>query len=193
MKITKLKNYVSQQIKEGVSPKQTYHGLHHTLEVLDNCNQYIERLKIPEHDAYLLRTAALLHDIGFIDEFQHHEANGVRYVQRILPDWGYSEEDIERVAGMILATKIPQKPKNLLEEIICDADLDYLGTDNFYPISKTLYHEFYNYNIVNNEEEFDIIQVKFLEAHHFHTDFAKLHREPRKQEYLKELKAKIGS
>jgi hypothetical protein len=93
---------------------------------------------------------------------------------------------------MVLATQIPQQPKTLLEEIICDADLDYLGTDNFYPVGQTLYHEFKAYGIINTEEEWDKLQVSFLESHHYHTEFAQKYRQPIKQQFLQEIKDKWG-
>ena len=63
---------------------------------------------------------------------------------------------------MIMATKIPQSPRNGLEEIICDADLDYLGRDDFYEIGATLFEELKAYNVLQNEREWNRIQVKFL-------------------------------
>lgn len=106
------------------------------MEVLDVCNQYIKRLHISAEDAYLLRTAALIHDIGIMWTYNGHEEASVRYSKEILPAFGYSKTDLAKIERMILATQIPQKPKNILEKIICDADLDYLGTKNFYKTGK---------------------------------------------------------
>ncbi len=192
MNIRKLKQFIIGRISAEISKDQTYHGPHHTLDVLRVCNQYVRRLKINPKDAYLLRTAALLHDIGFLEEFAKHEMNGIKYAKTELPSWGYSDSDIEKICGMIAATELPQNPKNLLEEVICDSDLDYLGTDKFYRIGATLFNEFLNYNVVKNEREFDEMQIRFLESHTFHTDFAKKHREPIKNKYLQELKTKLS-
>jgi hypothetical protein len=93
---------------------------------------------------------------------------------------------------MIEATKIPQNPKNLLEKIICDADLDYLGTAQFYDIGASLFKEYKNLKIVQNEEDWDRVQVKFLRSHRYHTEFGKNRREPVKQKHLKELLSKWG-
>lgn len=192
MNIDKLKDYVIGRISKEISPRQTYHGPHHTLEVLENCEAYIDRLNIEEHDAYLLRTAALLHDIGFIDEFKGHEMNGIRFAKEHLPEWGYKKDEIEHICGMIAATELPQNPKNLLEQILCDSDLDYLGTDRFYEVGATLFEEFMNYGVVSSEEEWDNLQVRFLQNHHYHTEFAKKHRAPKKQEHLNQLKNKLN-
>jgi uncharacterized protein len=192
MNIRKLKEFIIGKISSGISKNQTYHGPHHTLDVLRVCNLYIKRLKINSDDAYLLRTAALLHDIGFLDAFAKHETNGIKYAKTELPKWGYSKSDIAKIVGMIAATELPQNPKTLLEEVICDADLDYLGTDKFYQVGGTLYTEFLNYNVVANEREWDLMQIKFLQTHKYHTAYAKKHREPLKNKYLQELIKKVS-
>ncbi|MDQ3141485.1 MAG: HD domain-containing protein [Bacteroidota bacterium] len=192
MNIRKLKTFITKKLRLELSKDLTYHGLHHTLDVLNVCNDYIKRLKLNPHEAYLLRTAALLHDVGILWKYVGHEAAGVSYSHNLLPDYGYSQEDIKKIEGMIMATKIPQKPHTILERIICDADLDYLGRADFYPIGNTLYKEFMAYKVVQNEFEWDELQIKFLTDHYYHTNFAKKYREPKKVYYLKELKIKLN-
>jgi uncharacterized protein len=185
--IRKLKNFISRKISEEIPEDLTYHGLHHTLVVLQSCNEYIARYSIKPDDAYILRTAALLHDIGIIWSYSNHEEKGKEFIEIELPKWGYSEIDITRIYGLIDATHIPQQPKNFLEQVLCDADLDYLGTSNFYIIGETLFTEFLARNIVANRTEWNDLQIRFLSNHSFHTPYAKKYREPIKQYYLKEL------
>lgn len=190
MTVRKLKDFITGKLSKELSPKLSYHGLHHTLDVLDVCNQYIRRMNISAHDAWLLRTAALIHDVGILWTYNGHEEAGVEYAYKILPDYGYTKRDLQKIAGMILATKIPQQPKNVLEKILCDSDLDYLGTDQFYSIGNTLKKEFLAYNVIKNNEDWDRLQVNFLSKHHYHTPFAKKNREPRKLSYMKAIKKK---
>ena len=190
MNVRKLKNFIIDKIKKELPKNLTYHGVHHTLEVYETCNRYIKRLGIDPEDAYLLRTAALLHDIGIMWEYSNHEEVGMQFVRDELPKWGYTKEQIDRVCGMMRATRIPQDPQNLLEEVLCDADVDYLGTDKFYEIGETLYQEFLSKGIVSDEKSWDMLQINFLEKHHYHTDFAKKHREPVKRRHLQDLKDK---
>lgn len=192
MNIRKLKEFISPKIKKETPDNITYHGLHHTLDVLRVCNEYIKRLKINPKDAYLLRTAALLHDYGIVLDYQNHEEKGAEFAKKILPDWGYSSQDIKIIENLILATKIPQNPKTKLEKIICDADLDYLGTNQFYEIGNTLYEELKSFGIVKTEKEWDELQVNFLQKHSYHTDFAIKNRMPIKRKYYNELKKKWG-
>lgn len=190
MTIRRLKDLITAKLKKELSGKLSYHGLHHTLDVLNVCNQYIRRMKISPHDAYLLRTAALLHDVGILWTYSGHEDEAINYAHKILPEYGYTKKDLQIIERMILATKIPQRPKTQLEKILCDSDLDYLGTDEFYSIGKTLKKEFLAYKVIKNNEEWDRLQVNFLSKHHYHTPFAKKNREPRKQAYMMEIMKK---
>ncbi|MBV6474532.1 MAG: hypothetical protein JPMHGGIA_02856 [Saprospiraceae bacterium] len=187
MNIRKLKKHVTGKLRAELSPKLSYHGLHHTLDVQRVCDQYIRRLKIAQRDAWLLRTASLIHDIGIIWTYSGHEEASLQYAESLLPAMGYSKEDLRAIRGMILATQIPQQPATLLEEILCDADLDYLGRADVLPISQSLYREFLAYGVVHDEESWDRLQVNFLNLHHYHTDFALKHRAPRKEAYLRSI------
>ena len=90
-----------------------------------------------------------------------------------------------------MATKIPQTPQTKLEEIIADADLDYLGRDDFFEISEYLYKELLNSGIVNNEEQWNILQVDFFEKHHYFTQLSKELRDEKKKKHLVIIKSKI--
>jgi uncharacterized protein len=187
MNIRKLKNFVERKYEAEISEDLSYHGFHHVLGVLRSCNEHIRRLKIPSEQAYLLRTAAILHDIGILWSYTDHEEEAVKYVKKILPERGYSPDQIKRVNELIMATKLPQEPKNQLENIICDADLDYLGTDKFYTIGQTLFQEFLAYGVVKNEDEWNNMQINFLKNHSYHTQYARRFREPVKQKHLNAL------
>ena len=82
-------------------------------------------------DFFILKTAVLFHDMGYINQYENNETIGVEYARKFLPEYGYFKIQIEKISKLILVTKVPQTPKNKLEKIICDADLDYLGREDF--------------------------------------------------------------
>lgn len=175
-------------ILESELPDQLYyHALRHTYDVLKVCNQYIRRDKIKAHDAKLLRLGALFHDIGFTQTYDNHEAKGQEIAEELMSELGFHNKDIATVKGLIWATKIPQSPKNYLEKIICDADLDYLGRPDFYEISDRLFTELKNRKILNDIKEWNKIQIGFLEKHTYHTNFARKQRQPAKSKRIAEL------
>ena len=175
-------------LRSELSGDLFYHEIQHTLDVLNVCNQYIKREKIDEYNAKLLRIGALLHDIGFTISNIDHEERGVEIAQKLMEEFGFSKNDFNKVKGLILATRIPQNPKNYLEKIICDADLDYLGKSDFYKISNYLFKELKAYSIIKSQKDWDLAQIKFLETHKYHTDFAIRNRQPKKTKRIAELK-----
>lgn len=183
-----LKQKILGLLDEQLPGELYYHGTHHTVDVLEVCDQYIEREKIGDRDALMLRTGVLFHDFGFTRSFENHEKNGAYLAEKILPEFGFSKEEIEVVKGLIMATRIPQSPKTLLERIICDADLDYLGRDDYYPVSKTLFMELKSLDKIADEKQWNELQIRFLEAHEYHTNFAIENRQPEKEKRIEELR-----
>jgi predicted metal-dependent HD superfamily phosphohydrolase len=187
----KLRRKALHILRSELSDQLSYHGISHTLDVLHVCNLYIRREKIKREKAKLLRIGALCHDIGFTVSNQKHEKKSAKLAATLMSKYGFSKKQISIVKRLILATRIPQTPKTYLERILCDADLDYLGRNDYYEISNKLYQELKTFEHIANKEEWREQQIQFLEAHNFHTPFAKKNREPLKQQRILELKGKL--
>ena len=185
--------FIMDKLGRELSSKLTYHGLHHTLDVLYATEELCYFEQIPPYESILLKTAALFHDSGFTISNKNHEEHGCSIARSILPCYGYTNGEIERICGMIMATKIPQQPQNKLEAILCDADLDYLGRDDFYNIGHTLYQEFKTYEVVQDEKSWNELQVRFLESHTFFTNTNKKRRNNKKIKYLGELRRLVAN
>ncbi len=171
----------------------TYHGLHHTIDVLNAAMKIAEAENLSPDELKLLRIAILYHDAGFTTNYKEHENKGCEMAKKNLPAFGYSDNEIGIICGMIMATQIPQTPHTLLEKIICDADLDYLGRNDFHKISNTLFEEMKIYNNLHDEKEWNKIQKKFLENHQYYTAYGKKNREHKKQQYLQQINKLVAS
>ncbi|MGH2565256.1 MAG: HD domain-containing protein [Ginsengibacter sp.] len=185
--------FILKYLKEELPGNLTYHGLHHTLDVFDAAMKIAETENLSANDIKLLRIAILYHDAGFTSKYKNHEDKGCEMVKKNLPAFGYSKEEIETICGMIAATKIPQTPHNILEKIICDADLDYLGRNDFQRISNTLFAEMKIYNHLHDEKEWNKIQENFLKKHQYYTEFGKKNREHLKQQHLQRISKLVSS
>jgi class 3 adenylate cyclase len=184
--------YILKRLEGDLPNGLHYHGIHHTKDV---CNA-VERLAIWEgvtgEELYLLKTAALYHDAGFIHSYESNEPIGANLAKEMLPEFGYTEEQIEKVIELIEATKIPQQPKNHLEEIMCDSDLDYLGRDDFYPIAETLRQELMEFGKIEDDpKKWVEMNIGFLSSHSYFTESSKRRREQEKQKRIEELKQKL--
>lgn len=187
----KLRKTILEILHSQLSKDLHYHGVHHTLDALDTCSVYLRHIKINNHEAKLLRLGILFHDIGFTVSNRDHELRGAEIARKILTEFDFKEVDIEIIENLILCTKVPQNPKSLLEKLICDIDLDYLGRSDFYQISDSLFRELQVLTGLTNKNEWNKIQVKFLEAHQYHTDYAIQKRQPEKEKRILEIKKLI--
>jgi len=188
-----IEQYIVSILKRDLPNNLFYHGLHHTMDVLASAEVIGKDEKLDENEMLLLKVAVLYHDAGFVTVYRNHEEVGCEMVKSDLPKFGFSEKDIEIICGMIMATKIPQNPQNKLEYIIADADLEYLGTEDFERIGRTLFEEIKIYLGIESERQWNIIQVNFLKNHHYHTDFCKKNREARKQKNLEAIEKIVAS
>ena len=182
---------ILEELSEKLPGHLTYHNLNHIIDVANVCNHYIDYYMISDRVADLIRIAAVAHDFGYIFTPIEHEERSITEVRPMLQK--YSHAEIALIDGMIRATKVPQKPGNLYEDIMADADLDYLGRDDYGPISEGLYKEFLHFGVVKNEIDWLQLQIRFLENHSFHTDWARKHRSETKQERLQRLRETLSS
>jgi uncharacterized protein len=127
--------YVIERLKSELPSNRVYHNIAHSYDVLNSSirialmhNQICspgEELKA--EDFILLCTTAITHDLGHIEAFAGHEEAGARIVEKDFGQFGYSSAQRRIIENGIRATKLPQNPKSLLEEIICDADVANKG------------------------------------------------------------------
>jgi predicted metal-dependent HD superfamily phosphohydrolase len=182
------KTFIVEKLRQELSEALTYHGLHHTLDVLQTVEELCYLENIEPYETILVKTAALFHDAGFMVSAQDHEQYSCKIASHYLPDFGYSPEEIRRINEMIMATRIPQSPQDKLGQLLCDADLDYLGRDDFYRIGDSLYQELKTRAVVQETSAWMDIQIDFLEQHSFFTETNKRRRAPQKADFLKELR-----
>lgn len=187
-----MRNDILNKLKSMLPDEVVYHDLGHTLNV-EKAAMRLGRLEgLTSEEMILVRTAALFHDTGFIFTYHHNELHGVRLMEKTLPKYGFTTEQIDQIRDMILATSIDIKPVGLLQQILCDADHDYLGRADYYVVSKKLHEELIAFGEEISEENWLKMQIKFLEEiHEYYTITALNIRQRGKLNRLEELKQNL--
>ncbi len=183
-----LEEYILNRLENELPHYLYYHNVKHTMDVLIGVEVIGTAEGVNDEDLLHLKTAALFHDMGQIVQSAGHEEISCAFAREILPEYLYSSEDIEKICSIIMATQLTPNPKNLLQRIICDADLDYLGRTDFIPVSDSLYDELRCQNLIGSKNDWNHIQIKFISNHSYFTDFAKTNREVNKQNQIERLK-----
>ena len=168
-----------------------YHNVKHTVDVVTEVELIGWAEGCTDEEILILKTAALFHDAGHIVAYDNHEYYGTQIARQMLPEFKYTSDQIERICSLILSTKLPPKPTNLLENIICDSDLDYLGRSDFFPVSNTLYEELKAQNKMGSLNDWNKIQVKFISGHQYFTKTARKLREVNKQLQIDRIQSLI--
>jgi len=183
------KNYIVERLAKQTSSDLTYHNVSHTLDVYQAVNILAEKEGVSGHNLLLLQTAAIYHDSGMLVTYKGHEEASIVLIREILPGFGYAVHDIETIGNIIITTRLPQTAKTQLEKILCDADLDYLGRDDFFTISHSLRLEWQRLGLEQSSLlEWYKSQVVFLSEHCYFTNTAIENREPGKRKNLNLIK-----
>jgi class 3 adenylate cyclase len=191
IQFTDIQEIILDKLENELPDYLYYHNVKHTVDVVTEVELIGWGEGCSDEEILLLKTAGLFHDAGHTIAYDNHEFYGTELAREMLPKFNYSPEQIERICSIIMATKLPPRPTNLLENIICDSDLDYLGRSDFIPVSNTLYEELKAQNKMGSLNDWNKIQVKFISGHQYFTATARSLREVNKQLQIERIQSLI--
>ena len=171
--VSKASEFVSVLFKERLAEYLVYHTFEHSKMVADTAQKIGKGMKLGEEGIEVVTLAGWLHDAGYTETYRGHEEISVRVAREFLRKENYPEEKIKLVTGCIRATKIPQQPKNFLEEIVADADLSGLGRKSFFKQGELLHIEWEKaLSIMQSNDEWAQQNHALLIGHRYFTSYA---------------------
>jgi adenylate cyclase len=187
IQFTDIQEIILDKLEKELPEYLYYHNVKHTVDVVTEVELIGWGEGCTDEEILLLKTAALFHDAGHTIQYDNHEHYGTILAREMLPKYNYTQEQIDEICEIIMSTQLPPKPKNLLEGIICDSDLDYLGRSDFIPVSNTLYQELKEQNKIGTLNDWNKLQVKFISGHQYFTKTARSLREVNKQKQIERI------
>ena len=185
--------FINNLLSTQLPPSFVYHNLSHTLDVVDYTKLISANYNLSQEEKDLLLIAAWFHDTGYIKETDNHEKRSVEIAEVFLGKRHIPAEQINIVSKLILSTKVPQNPETLTENILCDADLAYLGSDSLKHRNELLRKEWeITLNRFYTDKEWLQQNINFIGSNNFHTDFAKEKFGEIRNKNLAELKKKLA-
>lgn len=178
-------------LRENLPKDLYYHTPEHTMDVISAAERIGMNEGCSQDEIFLLKTAALFHDAGYTRDKREHEKHGCVIVTEMLPKHGISKEKIDAICALIMATKVPQQPLSKLDKIICDADLDYLGRNDYFTIAENLHREFIACGKIKDERDWMQLQLEFLQSHKYFTDTCIRTRQPVAEENLRKIRETV--
>jgi uncharacterized protein len=182
------KKFILKRLEKELDPRLTYHSIDHTLDVLESAIRLAKTENLQPNELILLKTACIFHDSGMLVTYRGHEDASIKICQETLPLYNYKEHDIVIICRMIRTTILPQCASGHLDKILCDADLDYLGRQDFFMIAHRLKYEWDILNIhPTTLLEWYAIQKEFLSSHKYFTKSAIKLRQSYKMQNLRQI------
>ncbi len=180
--------FIRENFNNSLPKGITYHNLVHTLDVVKTSQEIARSYCLNFVDLEILLIASWFHDIGILKQYDNHEVKSARICSEFLKRQNYPVKRINKIAQIIRSTKIPQKPRNLLEKILCDADLSHIGKKNFSSRAQLLRIE-WEKMIGKKYSDFDWLKtnILFIKKNKFHTKSAKLLFDTQRRKNLTKL------
>lgn len=191
MQFHEVYHFIINKLEQETPSYITYHTAEHTKNVIQAVEEMAGEEKIHGGELTLLKTAALFHDTGFLLDHREHEELSCGMARKYLPEFDYTPEQVEQICRMIMATRLPQQPTDHLAELLCDADLYYLGTSAYTANTEHLYHELKKTGTVNNNAAWLLKQIEFLSSHRYFTESARQKLDAQKQATLTSLQSEL--
>ncbi len=189
----KAADYVRDLFEKNPGDKLFFHNLHHTETVVERTKEIAAHYNLSEKDMLVLYIAAWFHDTGhlFSQTMKNHEEKSVDVMKKFMSDYDDDKELIQSIEDCIMATKMPRNPKNLVQEIICDADTYHFGTKDFKDTNKNMRKEFNLREEKISKEDWDEGTLKMLDAHQFYTEYCRDMLNDKKKDNIKLIKKNI--
>ena len=166
--------YISDLFAEKLDENYFYHNFNHALNVKRYAEIIGENCKLSEEEINILRISALFHDVGYVNSYNQHVEEGIKIASEFLMQHNIDQQTIDHISETILATKMPQSPKDKVAEVLCDADIMYVASDNCYEQFEMMYEETKIRTIgFNNRAIFDLDSIRFFTSHTYFTDYGK--------------------
>ena len=187
--VKQVEDYATGILKNEISNEFVYHDYYHTSRVVEAAKLIGTESGLSDNDLEIVTVAAWFHDTGYRDGCAKHEQASALIAREYLSSIGYAEESIRKVEGCIMATQMPQNPTNLLEEVICDADLHHLSCTDYAEMADRMHREIEN---VKGEAiegpQWNEMNFQFFKDHQYFTEYGKSKLQPIKEDNLKVIK-----
>lgn len=172
----------------------TYHNLKHTTAVADAAEEIGKQSSLSNDDLENVIIAAWLHDTGYEKDREHHEERSAKTATALLEGWGASAEKVKKVQNLIAATRMPQNPQNLAEQVLCDADLYHLSKKDIFECAQQIRSEIETFKNIKfeSDKEWNEYNLKFLKNHSYFTLYGRQVLEERKKKNIKKLKKMLN-
>lgn len=187
--IDQAKQFVKELLSENLPSDIGYHTFQHAQFVVDGVEEIGSASGLSASELNIAKLSGWFHDTGYIKSPEGHESVSAEIAGDFLAERDYDPAEIQLVKDAIMATKVPQKPKNIISEVLCDADMSHLAMPDYFEIVEHMRIEFWlTRNLKMSKKAFNENSIGFFGKHHYHTQYGKTVLRKRKEKNLARIK-----
>lgn len=191
--LAKVKFFVEELFQTGLPETMYFHNFNHTLIVLDAVMEIGLSVGLSNSDLKILAFAAMFHDTGYTKKYMGHEELSISIAENFLTKTDLDSKSILKVKDCIFATKYPQFPRDVLEQIICDADFYHFSMSEYQQYAKALKEEWQQHiGLIYSEEQWNRLNLEMLQNHKYFTDYAKQNWQGKKDQNIKNIQKALS-
>lgn len=190
----KIEDHVTELFHKHHPPHMVFHNLQHTASVVKRVNEIAAHYQLGDEDLLAVNMAAWFHDTGYMFvPPQEHEKKSAELMKNFVKGLGVPDETIHKAESCIMATRLPSDPKDVLEQIICDADTYQFGSKKGFKITNKLAFEeaLHQSGMTLTRRAFDESTLNLLELHKFYTAYCRDLLNEEKKENMKKIKKRL--
>jgi class 3 adenylate cyclase len=192
LQLLKLKD-LEDQVSERLASNQMLNLHFHKKEFFTRVHNQTEILgrseNLSDDEMLLARAAAILLFSGLSETYENFEIRSAEIARSMLPEIGFDERQTERVFNLILATKEPFRPQNIIEAVLIDARMEFIGRVDYLTQVQLLFLEMKNRMKDFSREKFIRKQKTLIKEFNFFTLAAQRLREISAEDQVKKLES----
>ncbi len=187
LRLTDLEEYTYDRLDVELSSTIYFHNANYARQTYSYAGLLCKAEDLDLEETLMIRTACLLLPLGYIISHENPEKEAAAIARDILPEYLYSEKQANLISNLILSTKRPPAPRNLLEEIMADTSMEYLGRVDYIKLYKLLFLEYNEFHERLEIRDWKDIQINVLKEHEYFTAGAKRLREVSGEEQIRKI------
>jgi uncharacterized protein len=192
--VHKASGYALSLLRERSPSWARYHRPEHTNATVESAMRIGLGMGVDQESLEVLQLAGWFHDTGYTETVEAHEDRSAGIARAFLAKEGYPTVLVERVVQCIAATRLPQSPATLEQQVLCDADVHHAGTGEFFLLGDLLREEVELRDGIRYDDAGWLkVNLEFLYQHPFHTSFARREFGPGRKANIAEVERRLAA
>jgi HD superfamily phosphodiesterase len=190
--IAESENYISALLAEKLPGNIIFHNLDHSLMVKKYAETIGDQEGLNSDEMNILRICALFHNTGYVNSYKNYCEESVSIASAFLAEHKVDQQTIDHISDIIRAGSQPQNSKDKISEVLCDAEMMYIASENSIEQFDRLYEE--TALVKQKPVKRPVFERKLLglfSTHSYFTEYGKTVLQPKKEAAARRIEERM--